>query len=184
MTFLLFILAQILFTSCNGQVKTNLPKDNATIILKQPKIIKPKDSSERDCIEADVQDKKGNLWFSSTGSGVDKYDGNNFTNYTEKDGLSNNFIYCVVEDKSGNIWFGTADGASYYDGKKFIPIPITDIQNQHFNFLTNNKTSSAYTKTKSDNGGMPYPVGNGITCIMQDKTGVFWFGTTKGVKAH
>ena len=178
---LLFILAQAFFSSCNAQIKSNAPKASAAIATKHPKITKPKGSNEYDCIGAGLQDKSGNLWFISTDSGVYKYDGNNFTNYTEKDGLSNNYVYCVLEDKSGNIWFGTADGACYFDGKQFKIIPITEIQNHDSLFLTDNISNAPYAKTKSDSFGMPYPVENGVTCIMQDKTGVLWFGTTRGV---
>jgi ligand-binding sensor domain-containing protein len=62
-------------------------------------------------------DKKGNLWFSTYGGGVSRYDGKSFTNLTNIPGLSNN-VSSICEDKGGNIWFGTYDnGVCRYDGK-------------------------------------------------------------------
>jgi len=67
-----------------------------------------------------LQDKIGNLWFGSNG-GVSKYDGKSFTNFTIKEGLSNNYVFSILEDKSGNLWFGTdGGGVLKYNGKSFI----------------------------------------------------------------
>ncbi|WP_345238625.1 ligand-binding sensor domain-containing protein, partial [Hymenobacter saemangeumensis] len=64
-----------------------------------------------------VQDKKGNIWFSSWG-GAYRYDGKSFTSFTEKEGIPG-VITRIIEDKRGNLWFGGADGLSRYDGKTF-----------------------------------------------------------------
>ena len=39
-----------------------------------------------------LQDQSGNLWFGTDG-GLSKYDGKSFTNFTEKEGLSNNIVH-------------------------------------------------------------------------------------------
>ena len=39
-----------------------------------------------------MEDKKGNLWFTSGMNGVYFYDGKTFKNFTEKDGLANNAV--------------------------------------------------------------------------------------------
>ncbi len=157
------LLAFLFLTSCNGQVKTNSPKDNVneskTTTSGQPKMGSPL-----------LQDKAGNIWSISIKDGVYRYDGKSFTNYTENDGLSSNYVYCILEDQSGNIWFGTADGACYYDGKKFISMPITTITG-----------NISYRKTMPDSYGVPYPVENSVSSILQDRTGIFWFGTMNGI---
>ncbi|MBI4646365.1 MAG: hypothetical protein HY738_07180 [Bacteroidia bacterium] len=58
-------------------------------------------------IQCILQDSKGNLWFGTQGGGVTRYDGEMFTHFTEKQGLSNNSVWSICEDKSGNLWFGT-----------------------------------------------------------------------------
>lgn len=95
-----------------------------------------------------LEDRKGNLWFGSVGSGVYLYNGKSFRNFTIKDGLAGNEVTCIYEDKTGNIWFGTEGGASRYDGKSFR------------NFTPEEGLSN-----------------NNLNVIIQDKTGRFWFGT-------
>jgi len=49
------------------------------------------------------------------------YDGKSFVHFTEKEGLSNNYVWSILEDQSGNLWFGTnGGGVSKYDGKSFV----------------------------------------------------------------
>lgn len=102
-----------------------------------------------------LEDRKGNFWFSSVGSGVYYYDGESFTNYTSKDGLANNRVTEIYEDSKGNIWFSTEQGASRFDGKSFL------------NFTTEN--------------GLP---ANYIHWILEDQSGKFWFGTQEGVSIY
>ena len=95
-----------------------------------------------------LEDREGNLWFGSIGSGVYFYNGKTFRNYTTKEGLAGNEVTCIYEDKTGKIWFGTTGGASRYDGQSFR------------NFTTKD--------------GLP---SNEVNSIIEDKTGKFWFGT-------
>jgi ligand-binding sensor domain-containing protein len=68
-----------------------------------------------------LEDRKGNLWFTTEKDGVWRYDGKSFKNFTEKDGLVNNAVLSILEDNDGNIWFGTKWlGLSRYDGENFI----------------------------------------------------------------
>ncbi len=56
------------------------------------------------------QDKTGNLWF-GTNTGVCCYDGEKFTDFSAKIGLSKNAtVLCILEDKNGILWFGTTSG--------------------------------------------------------------------------
>ena len=60
-----------------------------------------------------LEDSHGNLWFGTWhnhGGGVSMYNGETFTNFTEKEGLSNNNVRSILEDSHGNLWFGTEGG--------------------------------------------------------------------------
>ena len=70
-------------------------------------------------VKCQLQDKAGNLWFSTGGEGVYRFDGTSFTNFTTKDGLLDNDVSAIIEDKSGNLVFGTKGGVCKYDGKDF-----------------------------------------------------------------
>ena len=66
-----------------------------------------------------VEDDYGYIWFATRGGGLSRFDGLNFTGYTTRNGLINDFIYCLVKTKSGSIAIGTNLGLSIYDGKTF-----------------------------------------------------------------
>ena len=116
-----------------------------------------------------LEDRKGNLWFGSIGSGVYYYDGKSaptgqagFQNFTTKVGLINNEIVCIYEDKIGNIWFGANRGASRYDGISF--------RNYMMNggLMTEDRTGKSFPDRRPPNE---------VNSIIEDKTGKFWFGT-------
>lgn len=71
-----------------------------------------KEGLSNDFVFSMLEDKNGNLWFGTSGGGVNKYDGKYFTHFTEKEGLSNNVVLSILEDKKGNLWFGTRFGLS------------------------------------------------------------------------
>lgn len=43
-----------------------------------------------------------------------------FTDFSTKDGLSNNFINSIVKDDRGFLWIGTGEGLNRFDGRHFI----------------------------------------------------------------
>ena len=103
-------------------------------------------------ISSILQDKRGNLWFGIAESGVCKYDGKSFTNYTTKEGLTSNIVRCLFEDTNGNIWIGTDGGATMYDGGAF----------------------THYTEKEGLSN-------NSINAINQDSRGNFWFCSEAGI---
>jgi ligand-binding sensor domain-containing protein len=135
-----------------------------------------------------LEDRQGNLWFGSIGSGVYRYDGKSlpalrttsgggpngtagFQNITTDNGLLNNEITCIYEDKAGNIWFGGGGGVSRYDGKS-LPTGHAGFRNYIINgdSMMEDKTG----KTFPNSPRQPY----GVNDIMEDKTGKFWIATT------
>ena len=123
----LFLFVLIFFTSCNGQDKTNLAKENPDklkIAKNEQAKIKKTQSLGPGNVHCGLQDKAGNLWFGTTGNGLYRFDGKSFVNFTEKDGINNNYVSAILEDKAGNIWLGTNGGLCKYDGKDFTNIPL------------------------------------------------------------
>jgi ligand-binding sensor domain-containing protein len=110
-----------------------------------------------------LEDRKGNLWFGSIGSGVFRYDGKSFQNFTTNEGLVNNEIVCIYEDKSGNIWFGANGGVSLYDGDSLR------------NYMMNLDSIIEVIPGKYYPNLQRPP--NEVNSIIEDKTGKFWFGT-------
>jgi ligand-binding sensor domain-containing protein len=63
-------------------------------------------------------DGEGTLWF-GTGSGVSRFDRQNWTTYTAKDGLAQNIVKAIAVNGEGALWFGTGSGVSRFDGQNW-----------------------------------------------------------------
>lgn len=141
-----------------------------------------------------VQDDSGYLWI-GTSYGLNRFDGVNFKNFYSKDGLPNNKIYSLLEDNSSRLWIGTVSGVSVmkedsiYTPAKLKPLNGMTVQTifqddrQEIWFATeghgawhldNNNNLTHYGKLH----GM---ASNKVRAIAEDKKGVLWFGTNKGL---
>lgn len=108
-----------------------------------------------------LEDRKGNLWFGSIGSGVYYYDDKSFQNFTTAEGLLNNEVTSIYEDKKGNIWFGVSGGASCYNGESFQNYVIDG------SVMNEGATGKTFAKRRL----------YAVNCIIEDRTGKFWFAT-------
>jgi signal transduction histidine kinase/CheY-like chemotaxis protein/ligand-binding sensor domain-containing protein len=54
------------------------------------------------------------VWL-ATANGVSRFDGRQFTNYSERNGLLNNTVRCIHISSAGIIWLGTSTGVSRLD---------------------------------------------------------------------
>lgn len=71
------------------------------------------------------EDNNGNIWVGTVDAGVWKYDGNNLTNFTTKDGLTSNAVNTIFKDKNGELWFGTdGNGICKFNGTTFTEFII------------------------------------------------------------
>ncbi len=136
-----------------------------------------------------VQDKHDYLWAGTRGGGVAKFDGLKFTQYTESDGLVNNFIRCQTIDKQGNIWFGTDEGLSKFDGKQFINFDQKQgLNNNIINDLCFNSDNKLIVATENglfiENKQQFIPIDfpqKRIICLYKNADNRIWVGTQFGV---
>lgn len=192
------LLVSIFFTSCNGQTSTRQSQNDhnsAKPIEQNPKILRTQGTMSG-VVGCELLDKDGNLWFSISGEGAYRYDGKTFTNFTTKDGLSNNNVGAIIQDRAGNILLGTNSGICKYDGKKFTIYPVPDTlsitcmledKNGDLWFGTMGKGIYRYNEKKLDNflnsNKKEYNLGSNyqlILDILQDKNGNIWFSSWNG----
>jgi ligand-binding sensor domain-containing protein/class 3 adenylate cyclase len=97
------------------------------------------------------QDKFGNLWF-GTQDGLNRFDGQNFENFTSDNtsGIENSYIKTSFKSKDGKLWFGTSNGLTMYNP-------------EYEDFVTFKL-----------NGGFVLQ----IETITEDKKGNLWIGTS------
>ena len=158
------ILALAFLASCKSQVKPDPPKEGIeeTELSKSaptdydPYFVETKyktspygpNSITRNILQA----RNGDIWL-ATWEGIIRYDGESFTNFTNKENLRRHHAFCLLEDKKGNLWFGTIGAGVYrYDGKTFT------------NFTTQNGLAN-----------------DRVGCIYEDRIGNIWIGTESGI---
>ena len=98
-----------------------------------------------------ANDRWGNVWLGTSGSGACKYGGQEFEHFTKTEGLKSDFVYSLEMDTSGGLWLSAGD--------------------QGFSFFKNN----AFTHFGRDSGFL------NIKCraIHQGLNGHVWIGTER-----
>ncbi len=109
-----------------------------------------------------LQDRNGFMWF-GTQYGLNKYDGNGFTSYTnnqdDPNSLSSNTVWTLLEARTGTLWIsGWGAGLN-----KFDPVTETFVRYQHDDNNSNSLSN------------------NNIDSIYEDSWGMLWFATEKGL---
>lgn len=142
-------------TMGSGVYKYN-PKDGTT------KHFVHREGDESSLSSNSVSDIKetttGEIWFSTDRGGICRYNksGNNFTTFSEKQGLPDDTAYKMLEDKNRNLWFGTNNGLVKFDprtGKCEV-------------FTTNNGLPGNQFHYKS---------------ALMSSSGLFYFGNSEGL---
>lgn len=138
-----------------------------------------------------LEDRSGTLWFGTFGGGLLRFDGKNYTQYTEQEGLSNDIINSIIEDRSGNLWMATSGGGiSKFDGRTFTNYStkqglagdqvrsLMEDRNGNIWIGTFGKGVSCFDGNHFVNyttqGGFPY---THIASLFQDREGAIWFGS-------
>jgi ligand-binding sensor domain-containing protein/signal transduction histidine kinase len=141
-------------------------------------------------------DKCGHIWFGTWGQGISRFDGKNFTNYSEANHLVASLINSILIDKAGNIWIGTQGrGVSRFDGIKFTSYLLAQgssdariknmTEGDSGKIWLNTEAGIKYYDPRSDSIYNLNTTNSGLTnytinSIKADKTGNIWFGTTAG----
>ena len=155
MKYLILLLISVVNSCDNMSMEMNSNKDS---------IIHKADSlkyGSGDIITKGYLDRKNNLWFTTSNEGIYKYNGSEFINITENDGLCSNDVSSVIEDTSGTMWFATAKGLCKYDGSTFVNIALP-------------KNDSLLVSPKT---GFPSRTTENVMNLMIDREGNFWLGT-------
>ena len=118
-------------------------------------------SNEVYCVK---EDNKGNMWFGTIATGIDKYDctTGKFTNYSTKDGLPGNSVSSILTDSLNNLWLATDNGLV-----KFNPQTEEIVAFDQKDGLQNRSLKSWALKTKD--GEMFFGGPNGFNSFYPEK---------------
>lgn len=101
------------------------------------------------------QDKDGYIWF-GTETGVSRYNGKRFENFSTSEGLADNEVFKIVQDKLGRIWFSAFNGQlSYFYQEEFYnatndPFLANVKVTSHFNDLLVDAAGTVWISTILD----------------------------------
>ncbi len=93
------------------------------------------------------EDETGVLWAGTHGGGLNRFhkEADNFTYYTEKDGLPDGVIYAIAQDNSRHLWISTNRGLSRFniDTQVFRNYDVNDgLPSNRFNHNSIEKTKN------------------------------------------
>ncbi len=71
------------------------------------------------------RDNNGYLWI-GTSSGISRFDGRQFTNYSTTDGLPSLTVSAIFQDSKNRLWIGTNAGMAQFVNNKFNCYPTSD----------------------------------------------------------
>ncbi|HET6528777.1 MAG TPA: two-component regulator propeller domain-containing protein [Balneolaceae bacterium] len=131
----------------------------------------------------------GEIWI-ATQHGLSIYDGQNFRNLTEADGLGANKIFQIAAQPNGDVWLATNNGITIWDGKAFSTITeIMDIPLNYVFDLLVTSTGATWIGTElngvfvyEDESFTHYTTKNGLSSnyiyeLYEDNRQNVWIGT-------
>lgn len=141
-----------------------------------------------------LQDREGNLWIGTFGSGLIRYKDNQFHTYLREDGLSNNTVAALLEDKDGKLWIGTDDGVNEFKQGRFVRFGKEEgLSDAKINVLAQSANGDLWVGTNNGLNRIPHGdfqnstvekllTGSVIKSLLIDSRGDLWIGTqTKGL---
>lgn len=148
-------------------------------------------------VYAVIQDSRGWVWMGTRGGGLTIFDGKKFRYYTQKDGLSSDYIFTLREDPKGNIWIGSNEGLSCFDGKEFTNFKYKAADSSSFWVLDMEFDKEGQLWLASNAGlclfkdnrirNMNHKVGlrtSMVNTICFDKNENLWYGTGSGITRY
>lgn len=194
----LFLASFTFITSCNGQEKTgSSEKPSVPALMNKadtdPYFVETQNITTsygpQSITRNMLQSNKGDIWLASW-EGIMRYDGNNFTNFTNKAGLRRFHAFAALEDHKGNLWFTTIGAGVYrFDGNSFTNFTTRDgLPNDRVTYIYEDRSGNIWFGTEggasrydgrtfrnfTTEDGLP---NNDVNAIIEDQTGKFWIGT-------
>ncbi|MCF7765003.1 MAG: hypothetical protein K9N62_15145 [Verrucomicrobia bacterium] len=149
------------------------------------------DGLQHAIIKCVAQEPEGSFWF-GTRSGISRFDGEFFVNYSDRDEVPPGEVHAMVWWRNA-LWFGNASGLTQYDGHSFTVYTVENgLPSDNVEVLAVGPTGSLWIGTdggvsrfdgvafvnQSRRHGLP---SNAVRAITFDGEGVLWVGTRTGL---
>lgn len=140
-----------------------------------------------------IKDREGSTWL-ATNAGLHRVRDVSFTTYSQRNGLSWDWVYSILEDRTGAVWIGTwGGGVNRYDHGRFTAFREADgLAADRITGLYEDATGLIWIATTH---GLSYVEGGRlhrqhdssgflnlpVWAIHRDAAGALWFGTESGL---
>jgi ligand-binding sensor domain-containing protein len=147
-----------------------------------------------------LEDREGNIWFTTDGDGVYKFSNLAFTSLDSTSGLSGNTVSCLALTPTGKLWVSYFDeGMDIWDTKTNKPLPIpAQLRNRRVNCLATDNGGNTWvglagpgvykiSKTKTEY--IPlwmhiFPIRERVLHLQAGKGKEMWISTSNGILLH
>ena len=141
------------------------------------------------------EDRDGNLWIGTGGSGLFRLSPEGLTSFSVADGLSNDSVQVIYEDRDGNLWVGTNGGGAdeFRDGVFTTYSKAEGLTSDSVWTVMEGGDGSIWVGTQGhglnrlkDGRVTVYPTYRGfsndsVNCLLQTRDGTLWIGKDEGV---
>ena len=153
-----------LFRDSHNRIWAGFPSGGLALLDTKTGITQMAIMNQYSNVSSIAEDNEGRIYFSELGSGFTRFNPSDmksetYTSFARNSrngrGLTNDWIHILVIDSWNRLWIGHDNGADCFDI-------------DHSTFVDYNKLSAAIGTSS-------------CTSILEEREGVIWFGTTKGV---
>lgn len=160
-------------------------------------------------------DNQGSLWITSAGDGIRRvpyperlhqpkikgpsawqFHNSEVEAFTQRNGLTSDYMYCVLQDREGNVWFGTNGGLDRFRQSPVVSVPLQPISYRGALPIPSLHSFTTSTLVAGDQGAV-WAAGIGpqvlmklqndkiatqlrdryVDCAYRDPNGVVWLAT-------
>lgn len=164
-------------------------------------------------------DRQGSLWITSAGDGIRRvpyperlhppkmkgpsawqFHNSEVEAFTQRDGLTSDYIYCVLQDREGNVWIGTSGGLDRFQQSSVVSVPVKPISYRGALPIPSLQSFTTSALMADDQGALwAAGMGPGVLlkirndkivtqlrdlpaqCVYRDPNGVIWLATSRSV---
>jgi diguanylate cyclase (GGDEF)-like protein len=138
-------------------------------------------------------DREGRLWIGTSGGGLARLSGGQFTRFSTADGLPNDHVSVLVEDGEGRLWVGTdGGGLARYEEGRFVLEPSRGALGASIRAIVQDEeslwvgTEAGLAELHRDGTLTSFTPDQGLSrrsvrSLLRDREGVLWVGTDLGL---
>ena len=156
-----------LFRDSRNRIWAGFPNGGLALLDENTGKLKTVVTNEYSNVSAIAEDMQGRIYYSELGNGFSRFNPTDMKTELYSDfakssrhgkTISSDWIHYMIVDRWNRLWLGHDNGVDCFDI-------------DHSTFVDNNKLSAAMGAS-------------GCTCILEEREGIIWFGTTKGVVVY